>query len=169
MTAGTHVLAAISVAAIFNLPAIPAVAGSILPDVDLKKGLPFPPKRTLFNSHRGITHHVAIPILLFFIAIWIKDFVNLQLGIYLLSFTLGYASHLLLDSLNPLGIPYTTKYYPRFSLKLMKSGRTGEIFVILLLVSFLIFLVNQGKLGFETLFSGEILKAIKNLTKEVAG
>jgi len=51
----------------------------------------------------------------------------------------------------------------------MKSGRTGEIFVILLLVSFLIFLINQGKLGFETLFSSEILKAIKNLTKEVVG
>jgi inner membrane protein len=169
MTAGTHVLAAILVAAVFNLPAIPAIVGSVLPDLDLKKGLPFPSKRTLFNSHRGITHHVAIPALMFLIAIWAKDFVNSQLSIYLLSFSAGYASHLLLDSLNPLGIPYTHRYYPRFSLKLMKSGRTGEIFVILLLVSFLIFLINQGKLGFETLFSSEILKAIKNLTKEVVG
>lgn len=169
MTAGTHVLAAIAVAALFNLPAIPAVAGSILPDVDVKKGLPFPSKRTLFNSHRGITHHAALPLILFLVSLWTKDFVNLQLGIYLLSFTLGYASHLLLDALNPLGIPYTTKYYPRFSLKLMKSGRTGEIFVILLLVSFLIFLVNRGKLGFETLFSREIIKVIKTLAQEVVG
>jgi len=116
MTAGTHVLAAILVAAVFNLPAIPAIVGSVLPDLDLKKGLPFPSKRTLFNSHRGITHHVAIPALMFLIAIWAKDFVNSQLSIYLLSFSAGYASHLLLDSLNPLGIPYTHRYYPYFPL-----------------------------------------------------
>jgi inner membrane protein len=169
MTAGTHVLAGILVAAIFNLPVIPAVIGSIFPDIDLKKGLPFPPERTLFNSHRGITHHIIIPVFLFLVAIWTKDFFSLQLGIYLISFSFGYASHLLLDSLNPLGIPYTTSYYPRLSLKLMKAGRTGEIFVILLLVSLLIFLINQGKLGLEIIFGDEILKAIKFLTKEVVG
>ena len=169
MTLGTHVLAAVILASILNLPVVPAVVGSILPDVDLKKGLPYPNKRTLFNSHRGITHHAALPALMFLGALCVKDFVNPYIGFYLLSFAVGYASHLILDSLTPLGIPYTIGYYPRFSLKLVKTGKVGEIFVILLLVSFLIFLANQGKLGFETLFGEELIKAIKKLTEEVTG
>ena len=168
MTAGTHVLAGIITAALLNLPVLPAVAGSVLPDIDLKKGLPYRQKRTLFNSHRGITHHAAIPLLLFLAAVWIKDSVN-WVSTYLLSFTAGYASHLFLDALTPLGIPYTAGYYPRLTLRLIKSGRSGEIFVILLMVGFLIFLINQRKLCFETILGGEILKMIKNLSKEVTG
>lgn len=151
MTAGTHILAGIVLASYLKLPVVPAALGSILPDIDLKKGLPFPPKRTLFNAHRGITHHPAIVLTLFFLSISAKDLYSKSLGIYLLSFTVGYASHLLLDLLTPLGIPYKLKYYPRLSFKLFKTGKLGEVFVILLLLTALIYQVKTGDLDYSSL------------------
>ncbi len=152
MTAGTHLLAGVVTALSLNLPIFPALLGSIAPDIDLKKGLPFRQNRTLFNSHRGITHHIFIPFTLFILSLFLKDFVNPVLGIYALSFSIGYASHLLLDALNPLGIPYTFRYYPRFSLKLMKSGRLGELFVILTLVALLFYEVKGNPLTLKEVF-----------------
>ena len=149
MTAGTHILAGIVLASYLKLPIIPAALGSIFPDVDLKKGLPFPPKRTLFNAHRGITHHPVLVVVLFLCSIVLKDLVNRTVGVFLLSFTVGYASHLLLDILTPLGIPYKTKYYPRLSLKLIKTGKLGELFVILLLLSALIYQAKNGSLNYS--------------------
>ena len=150
MTAGTHILAGIVLASYLKLPIIPAALGSIFPDVDLKKGLPFPPKRNLFNAHRGITHHPALVVVLFLCSIVLKDLVNRTVGVFLLSFTVGYASHLLLDILTPLGIPYKTKYYPRLSLKLIKTGKLGELFVILLLLSALIYQAKNGSLNYSS-------------------
>jgi inner membrane protein len=150
MTFGSHILAGVVFASFFNLPVLPSVLGSILPDVDLKKGLPFPNQRTLFNSHRGITHHILIPIVLLFVSITVKDFLNKSLGLNLLSFTVGYFSHLFLDALTPLGIPYSTKYYPRFSFKLFKTGKIGELFVILILIALLIFQIKSGELDYSS-------------------
>ena len=150
MTAGTHILAGIVLASYLKLPVIPAALGSILPDIDLKKGLPFPPKRTLLNAHRGITHHPAIAVLLFLLSLSVKDLLNREAGILLLSFTAGYASHLLLDILTPLGIPYKTGYYPRLTLKLFKTGKIGELFVILLLLSALIYQAKTGALDYTS-------------------
>ena len=151
MTAGTHILAGIVLASYLKLPVIPATLGAIFPDVDLKKGLPFPPKRTLFNAHRGITHHPAVVLILFFLSILVKDLYSKNLGVSLLSFTVGYASHLFLDLLTPLGIPYKLKYYPRLSFKLFKTGKLGELFVILLLVVALIYQVKTGDLDYSSL------------------
>ncbi len=150
MTTGTHVLAGIVLASYLKLPVLPAAVGSIVPDVDLGKGLPFPPKRTLFNSHRGITHHPLIVILLFILSLTVKDFLNGEAGVLILSFTVGYGSHLILDALTPLGIPYKHKYYPRLSLKLFKTGKLGELFVILLLLTALIYQVKTGELDYSS-------------------
>ncbi len=150
MTFGSHVLAGIVLASFLKLPILPSVFGALLPDVDLKNGLPFPSKRTLLNSHRGITHHPLIPLVLFFLSLGVKDFLNKNLGINLLSFTVGYSSHLLLDLLTPLGIPYKTKYYPRLSLKLFKTGKLGELFVILILVGLLIYQIKNGYLDYNS-------------------
>lgn len=144
MTAGTHVLAGVVLSSFLNLPVIPATLGSVAPDIDIKLGLPFPPKRTLFNAHRGVTHHPAVAGFLFILSIAVKDFLNEKAGIFLLSFTVGYFSHLLLDILTPLGIPYKLKYYPRLSLKLVKTGKLGELFVILMLLTALIYQVKAG-------------------------
>jgi len=164
MTAGTHILGGVLLAVTLKLPVIPAAFGSVFPDLDLNKGLPHPSKRNLFNSHRGITHHPAIPILLFLLSYLLKLQGIETAYTYLLSFTLGYASHLLLDILNPLGIPYKFSYYPRFSLKLMKSGKVGEIFVILLL---LVSLVNVIEKKGIHILDKNTAKFIKNLYQEV--
>ncbi len=168
MTAGTHVIGAIVAASALKLPVLPAVLGALLPDVDLKKGLPkFRQNRTLFNSHRGITHHLLIVPLLLLLSLIVKDFVNQQAGIYLLSFTCGYASHLLLDALTPLGIPYKTGYYPRLSLKLFKTGKVGEVFVILLLVVILILQIKGNDLKIDSLLGEEITQKVKEVSGEV--
>jgi len=168
MTAGTHVIGAVVLAAALKLPIAPAVIGALLPDIDLKKGLPkFRQERTLLNSHRGITHHVLIVPVLFLISVAVKDFLNQTLGLYLLSFTVGYASHLLLDALTPLGIPYKHKYYPRLSLKLFKTGKVGEVFVILALVALLILQVKRGELSIDSLLGEEITKRVKEVSGEV--
>ncbi|WP_456342547.1 metal-dependent hydrolase [Thermovibrio sp.] len=168
MTAGTHVIGAIVLASALKLPVLPAVVGALIPDVDLKKGLPkFRQNRTLFNSHRGITHHILIVPILLLISIAVKDFINYQLGIYLLSFTSGYASHLLLDALTPLGIPYKTGYYPRLSLKLFKTGKLGEVFVILALVTILIIQIKSGSLKIDSLLGEKITKTVKEVSGEV--
>jgi inner membrane protein len=167
MTAGTHILAAVVLASALKLPLLPAVIGAIVPDLDLKKGLPFPPKRNLLNSHRGITHHLALVPVLLLVSITVKDFLSFSIGIYLLSFSVGYGSHLLLDALTPLGIPYKLKYYPRLSLKLFKTGTLGEVFVILVMVMLLILEVKKGLLSFNSLLGEEITKTVKEVTGEV--
>jgi inner membrane protein len=148
MTLGTHMLAAVVASLALNLPLIPALLGALLPDLDLKKGLPFPPKRTLFNAHRGITHHLLWLPVLFMASLWVKDFINHTLGVWLLSFTVGFATHLFLDALTPLGIPYKHTYYPRLSLKLFKTGKLGELFVILILLFVLLYQVQHENLNY---------------------
>jgi len=167
MTAGTHILAAVVVASSLKLPVLPAALGAVVPDFDLKKGLPFPSKRSLLNSHRGITHHLALIPLLLIVSIVIKDFCSFSIGVYLLSFSVGYISHLLLDVLTPLGVPYKLRYYPRFSLKLLRTGRLGEVFVILLLVGLLVFQVKRGSLSYDSLLGKSLTKTLKEVAGEV--
>ncbi len=155
MTSATHVLAATITALTLNLPIIPTVFGAILPDIDLKLGLQkFRQERGLFRSHRGITHHAVLIPIFFILGIFAKDFLGKPLGDYILSFSMGYISHLALDTFNPLGIPYSFGYYPRFSLKLVKTGGKGEIFAILLLVAVLTYLLNGKELS-PALFIGD--------------
>ncbi len=139
MTLGTHVLGGLAVALAFKLPPAPAIFGSILPDFDLKLRLPPPWKRTLFNSHRGITHHVAIPVALLIFSFAVKNFVSYTLYRYFLAFSLGYASHIFLDFLTPLGVPFGVKYYPRLRGNLVRTGKFGEIVVLLILLAFIVF------------------------------
>ncbi len=168
MTAGTHILGAIVFASFLNLPLLPSIVGSLLPDIDLKKGLPkFRQNRTLFNSHRGITHHLFIIPFLLILSVYVKDYLSEVLGEYLLSFTVGYASHLFLDALTPLGIPYKFSYYPRLSFKLFKTGKLGEVFVILTLVILLILEVRVGYLNINSFLGHRIMKNIKEVYSEV--
>lgn len=169
MTAGTHILGGVLLASIFHLPILPAAFGSVLPDVDWKKGLPKPWTRTLFNTHRGITHHIVIPLILVLISIYFRNDYSYEIGRYMLSFSIGYASHILLDILNPLGVPFTLKYYPRLSLKLVRSGKVGEIFVILILIVLLIYFVKSGELTYSSFIDKKSFKILNCLLQEVRG
>jgi len=168
MTFGTHALAGVLIALSFNLPVLPSVLGSVAPDVDLKLGLQrFRQERGLFKTHRGITHHLLVAVAFLLLSLAVRDLVNRQFGIYLLSFAVGYASHLFLDALNPLGVPYGFGYYPRFSLKLMRSGGKGEIFVILVLIAGLLFLSGNGNAIPEQFLGNSVFSLLKKSLKEV--
>ncbi|MEO2069065.1 MAG: metal-dependent hydrolase, partial [Desulfurobacteriaceae bacterium] len=84
-------------------------------------------------------------------------------------FSIGYASHILLDILNPLGVPFSYKYYPRLSLKFVRSGKVGEIFVILTLVAILIYFVDEKLISFSSIVDKEILELFEKIAKEVKG
>ncbi len=163
MTTGTHILAGVAVALYFKLPIFPAVLGSVFPDVDLKKG--FPKKRTLFNAHRGITHHVAIPAILMFAAFFFKDVIPSVIFKDILSFSLGYTSHLLLDALTPLGVPVGFSYRQRFSFKLLKSGKLSEIVVALLLLVFLAGIFKKESITLESFFGRGNISFLMNMLK----
>ncbi len=162
MTSGTHILFGVVVASALKLPIVPAMIGSILPDMDLKKGLPFRQNRTLFNSHRGITHHPIIPIMLFMVYIYIsQNFPHeIVLNKILLSFDVGYASHLLLDMLNPLGIPFTFSYYPRLSFKITRTGGIGEVITAVCLICALIELVNKHMLTLNSIIGKDYINLL---------
>ncbi len=161
MTTGTHIIGGVIVSLFFHLPVIPAAIGSVIPDIDIKKGFP-KGKRTLLNAHRGITHHPLIPITIGIGAVYIEN-LHPILSLNLLSFSAGYMSHLLLDMLTPLGIPYTTKYNPRISLKLLKSGKIAEIIVSLTLLIILVKLLKNDSLNIKTLIGRKNISFLKNV------
>ena len=110
--------------------------GSVLPDIDadgstITRILPKIP-----IEHRTITHSfLALVAMTVVAAIFSRYF---ALGMFF-----GYLSHLLLDSLNPTGVPF---FYPFIKIKYRFSKiriRTGSIlenvlFIVLLIVDFLI-------------------------------
>ncbi|HID79026.1 MAG TPA: metal-dependent hydrolase [Aquifex aeolicus] len=121
----------------YALPLV--VIGSTFPDIDLKFSSLVPPKgkkKSLFNTHRGITHHPFWAVAL--LTLW--GFLENRFPQYefywefLYAFWVGYLSHLVLDALTPLGIPVGTSYYPRLKIPLMKTGGVGERFFAFLLV-----------------------------------
>jgi len=153
----THVAGGLFCAFLCGVPphAVPAaVIGSTFPDVDLKFSKLVPDKgkkKTLFNTHRGITHHPIAALALFLLWLYLeKNYPELSLyWDFLYGFWVGYTSHLLLDAVTKLGIPIGAGYYPRFSLRLMKTGGLGEkIFFVLLVLATagVLYLKNRGVL-----------------------
>ena len=123
-----------------NLLSLAAVAaGTFAPDLDIKvfgsqQQIPFK-ERTLL-SHRGITHHVAIPVLLFI-------FSFLLTGISAAAvkwFALGYALHLFEDMFSVSGIPYGLKYQDRVRLNLYITGAPSEFVIVLLFTTLIVLL-----------------------------
>jgi len=129
MTKAGHVVVGFSVALLLELDPVFAVLGAILPDKDLMWEKPVG-KRTLWNAHRGFTHHVyLIPALLLTAALGIFT-LEFPYSYILASFCAGYVSHILADAFTPLGVPYTLRYYPRFSLFLFRTGSLVEWMLI---------------------------------------
>ena len=123
MTGIGHLIVAGVLSYHFSLNPVFALLGAVLPDKDLVWGWGKRKKRTLLNSHRGITHHFFIVPLLFTLY-YLYPYPEL------LAFAVGYTSHLVMDAMTPLGIPYRLSYYPRFSIPVYKTGSWREWVIV---------------------------------------
>lgn len=114
MTRQSHIVIGGLTGYVLGFPVIPAVIGSLMPDVDMywRKG------NSLLTSHRGITHHIILTIFMILLSIIINNSV-------IDGFIAGYVSHIIADSLTKAGIPYWTNK-DRFSLNLFKTGSREE-------------------------------------------
>lgn len=110
----THLLFALVLAYVLDLPVVYAMIGGVLPDVDLvfEFGFPF--------VHRGIVHtpvFAAFAMLVVYLVMH-RRWVSASLGI-------GILSHLYLDTLTPMGVMWL---YPvtaeRFSLEIAAAANT---------------------------------------------
>ncbi len=88
-----------------------------------------------FIPHRGITHSLYA-LSLFYVA------TRGLPPLYQDTFLLGYASHLVLDALNPRGIPLFWPWNKHLSIPLVTTGSLGETVICLSLVGLL--LVKAG-------------------------
>jgi len=109
------------------------VIGSYFPDIDVRWSMRRRKRRvrerSMLLDHRGITHHIAIPILLVALGL-----LYLRVSPYLLFFGLGVMLHDLLDMLSPLGIPYGYSYSQRIAFHLYSTGSWKEYAFVLLVL-----------------------------------
>jgi len=144
---------------LFNVPVVPAMIGSVLPDIDIKwagmyKG------NSLFTSHRGITHHVIVGIIGILSIFLIPIFFHipaLMMDFYK-GFVVGYISHLFADTMTKSGIPYW-KHKDRIAVKLFSTKSFGEyVFVFALLVSAILYFIAQQQLPYEIKLAHSMMK-----------
>lgn len=97
------------------------VVGSVAPDIDLTlsgfKHEKF--KDRTFLSHRGITHHILLPVFLAVLGFALAKPI-------LVAFALGTAVHIITDMFSPLGVPYGLKYQKRARVPLYETGKRSE-------------------------------------------
>lgn len=146
MTKAGHIAVGLSLALLLKLEPLSTLLGAILPDKDLIWGWGRKGKRTLWNAHRGFTHHAYLIPVLAVVGLASPLYLDFPFSHLLLSFCMGYISHLVADALTPLGIPYTSSYYPRLSFPLFKTGSSFEGVVIALLFFFIV-LMGQKRFG----------------------
>ena len=107
--------------------------GSVAPDIDARlngfKDVPFK-KRTML-SHRGITHHVALPFLIAFAGLFYRGLERVAF----LNFATGVTTHILMDMFSPLGVPYGVRYRERVRLPVYRTGGFSELVVLIVSVA----------------------------------
>lgn len=86
----------------------------------------------LFDT-RGVIHSLIGLIAFFTLAYVITTNLNLNLG-YAYAFGLGYASHLFLDSLNPMGVAWFKPFNHSRLKGFVKTGGYGELAVFLVII-----------------------------------
>jgi len=115
--------------------------GALLPDIDHKNSsvshqaplVSFFVR--LFFTHRGFLHSPLCMLLLTAACYVVAKAVGSEIGYWIgEGVVIGYASHLLLDSLNPTGIPLFYPYKKKFSFGRVKTGGFMENMVILSLL-----------------------------------
>ena len=110
------------------------MVGSILPDIDFTiKGF----KKQSFKertmlSHRGITHHLLFPVIIFLCSLFYTGY----LKVMLYGMSIGISVHIFLDMFSPLGIPapYSLKYQKRIAIPLYRTGSLSELVFIITLI-----------------------------------
>lgn len=147
MTKVGHIVVGLGASLLFKLDPIFTVLGAILPDKDILWGWGKPAnRRTLWNAHRGFTHHVYLIPALTLLMVLGAFTLKFPYSYILASFCVGYMSHIFADAFTPLGIPYTSRYYPRLSIPLFKTGSFTEWILISLLAG-LMFYFGQERMG----------------------
>ncbi len=125
----THIIFAFFLAYILRLPLVMTMIGSVLPDLDLTFNFTFP------FVHRGILHTPLALItlsILFYLITKNRDST--------LSFSLGYLTHLFLDTLTPIGIMWLYPLKNYYSLNLVYSNDFLANFSIILFSIFMFLL-----------------------------
>ncbi|MGL4737307.1 MAG: metal-dependent hydrolase [Cellulosilyticaceae bacterium] len=147
MTYRTHIIGGIALATLMSRAVEPqlgteivlyygmAVVGSILPDIDhprswLSQQIPVLHYPFKIFGHRGATHSLLAAAIVFFIMGAIFGGSVITTGI-----TIGYVSHILLDMLNPRGVPLI---YPitkeKYKIARIHTGEWGEYVVASILI-----------------------------------
>ncbi len=112
MTGLTHVAVGVTCAAAAGASPTGLVAAAIAstaPDLDL----------LIPGMHRKVTHSLLAVVTIFLAA-------SKYLPDLALCFTIGYASHILLDCLTPMGCPLLWPLPKRFKLPLCRTGSVGD-------------------------------------------
>lgn len=143
-----------TVSVIFTLLAS-SVVGGLFPDIDhqnSKIGRSMRPVSRAVSKtlgHRGMTHTLLFNLMIPLVAIL---FANVMIppgwrtltDMAIIGFTAGYASHLLLDSLTPQGVPLLAPFSRwQFRLADFKTGKFDYFFQVLL-VSLSFYMVYHG-------------------------
>lgn len=128
MTKKTHIFVAAACVMPFTGPGtlmyIPtAVLGGIFPDFDFWLGL----------EHRTVTHStIAMAFLSMFMYFTASN------KMWALCFAIGYLSHLLLDSLTVMGVPWLYPNPKRYSAGVCKTRDSIDLYIRLLAIAFIV-------------------------------
>ena len=115
--------------------------GSLLPDIDesnskINQWFGAGGKiASLFTHHRGVFHSLIFTVFLFLLVSFLTQ------NYYAYALVLGYLSHLVGDALTPMGVQI---FYPFSKFKLrgpIKTGKLGEMFILLALFAIIIKLI----------------------------
>lgn len=126
----THLLFALALSTIFGSSIIMISIGSVLPDIDLIL-------QNFGFVHRFSSFHTPLLLSLFSIVIFI--FTNLNNSI---SFSIGWLSHLLLDTTTKIGVHWLFPLKYNFTLNLFASD---DFFGNFLIIVFSILVLTLGK------------------------
>lgn len=167
MTYRSHMIVGGIFGMLFNVPVVPAMVGSVLPDIDIKWAGMYR-GNTLFTSHRGITHHVIVGVIGILSIFLIPLFFHLPTLImdFYKGFAVGYISHLFADTMTKSGIPYW-KHKDRIAVKLFRTRSFGEYaFVSALLVATIFYSIAEKQLPYEVKFvQGMVKEAMVEVSK----
>lgn len=133
MLFATHVIAAVSIASALGADCKYCfVAGifSVLPDIDTPKSFVgkqwyIVPK---FLPHRGFTHSLMALFIIYMTTFYLF---NLRVALYA---SLGWASHIILDSFNPTGVQLFWPFKKFINFGYIKTGGIYEFFLIALIL-----------------------------------
>ncbi len=146
----SHAFIGVMICEVFMLSPAPVIVGAVLPDMDYLAGIP----------HRTITHSLLFVAAASLIAWKLTD----KRTAY--SFFLGLSSHLILDSITPMGIPLLYPMNTYFSFNLVNSNDiiANLGFILLSIIA----IINKDAIH-DYLFSLKKGQALKGVTLFIVG